>query len=95
MNAINILAAAAFTLEEPFNSNNTVVYVNTHPIKLVLHGNTIASKKPHGRISITLAGWNTPTTRARLNALPGVVIRKRGDVTTLNGKEWDGTWITI
>lgn len=34
-----------------------------------LHGNRIAWREPNGDISMTLAGWCTPTTRERLNGL--------------------------
>ena len=33
-----------------------------------LHDNHIAERAP-GVLAVTLAGWNTPTTRSRLNAL--------------------------
>ena len=36
---------------------------------LELHGNPIARHVPEGRIQFTLAGWNTPTTRDRINGL--------------------------
>lgn len=36
---------------------------------LTFHGNTIAVRKVDGSIEVTLAGWNTVTTRARINWL--------------------------
>lgn len=44
---------------------------------LYLHGNAIACLNPDGRIEVTTAGWNTPTTRERLNGLPGVRVYVR------------------
>jgi hypothetical protein len=44
--------------------------MSTDGAVLKLHGNTIAMIDPVTRnISVTLAGWNTPTTRDRLNGL--------------------------
>jgi hypothetical protein len=37
--------------------------------ELFYHGNMIASWNPDGSLSWTLAGWNTKTTRLRLNQL--------------------------
>jgi hypothetical protein len=34
-----------------------------------LHGNKIAEKVTESRIRVTLAGWNTPTTRERVNGI--------------------------
>ena len=42
-----------------------------------LHGNRIAWREPNGDISMTLAGWGTPTTRERLNGLCMLLIDKR------------------
>lgn len=52
---------------------NTAVLVNTthHGTEwtVTLHGNLIAKSESNGRIAVTLAGWPTPTTRSRINAL--------------------------
>jgi len=42
-----------------------------------------------------LAGWNTNTTRERLNALNGVRVTTKKGQAYLNGEKWDGEWITI
>jgi hypothetical protein len=42
-----------------------------------LHGNRIAWRESNGDISMTLAGWGTPTTRERLNGLCMLLIDKR------------------
>jgi hypothetical protein len=34
-----------------------------------LHGNHIAAIQDDGQVRVTLAGWPTPTTRSRVNAL--------------------------
>lgn len=59
---------------------------------LWLHGNKIA-KKVNGEIWITSAGWETNTTKERLNGLPNVSISQKKFKWYLNGKEWDGSWI--
>jgi hypothetical protein len=63
---------------------------------LKLFGNTIAELNHDTRmLKITTAGYNTRTTRERLNGLPGVsVVSKQGQMY-LNGEEWDGSWQTI
>ena len=44
---------------------------NTHSDgrNLFLHNNKIAWRASSGHVGFTLAGWNTPTTRERLNAI--------------------------
>ena len=34
-----------------------------------LHGNKIITRDPSGAVMATLAGWNTPTTRERVNGI--------------------------
>ena len=54
---------------------------------LYLFGNMIA-KRVRGGIMVTLAGWDTKSTRAYLNAIPGVNVWRSKGVTCLNGKPW-------
>lgn len=51
-----------------FRSGFTAVSVSAGDIAVTLHGNTIA-RRIAGRWRWTLAGWNTPLTRSRINAL--------------------------
>lgn len=66
-----------------------------------LHGNKIAEFESvfkndgNKNFNITLAGWNTNTTRERLNGLPGVRITTKQGQAYLNGQPWDGGWVTI
>ena len=69
MNKISQDAALAFACNKPFTRNNTQVSVQGAGVGLSLHGNDIAGKHGDGDVSITLAGWNTVTTRDRLNAI--------------------------
>lgn len=62
---------------------------------LYLHDNAIACHEPDGTISITTAGWNTPTTRERLNGIPGVRVYVRDHQLYLNGRPWDGSWTEV
>lgn len=61
---------------------------------LLLHGNKIATKRGDS-FFITNAGWQTNTTKERLNAIPGVSIQQKNWNWYLNGEEWDGSLIEI
>ena len=50
-------------------------------------GNMIA-KRVRGGIMVTLAGWDTKTTRAYLNNIPGVSVHRDKGRTYLNGIPW-------
>lgn len=63
------------------NTANGAIYV-------FLHGNMIYEVSPLGVASFGLCGWNTPTTRSRLNAL-GVGICVKKGVVYHNGKPVD------
>ena len=58
---------------------------------MYLHGNRIAWWDKNGQLWITNCGWDTPTTKERLNALPNVHIIQRNYQWYLNGVEWDGS----
>lgn len=74
--------------------NNTMT--NGH--ELFLFSNCI-TRRDRERIQVTTAGWNTKTTRDRLNMLPGVWVRCRKGNLQINfqseWKDWDGEWINI
>ena len=48
-----------------------------------------------GNLWITDAGWDSKTTKERLNGLSGVSIRQQRGVWFLNGREWDGRWVNV
>lgn len=81
---------------EAFNANiskklgNTEVIAGELTTGVLLHGNLIAIKYQDNSIAVTNAGWFTPTTKERLNALPGVSVCQKKSVWYLNSKEWDG-----
>lgn len=69
----------SWTVETFYNENlnvgvycydNTVIRVEADGARYVeLFGNMIFGKSPKGNYFFTLAGWNSNTTRARINAL--------------------------
>ena len=66
-----------------FRSGNTVVTADNTGIKVYLHGNCIFAIY-QGVKRFTLAGWNTVTTRSRLNAL-GVNVSQKNWSPVYNG----------
>ena len=66
-------AARAFCNNRKFSRSNTQVRtgvtIGDQPMtELLLHGHVIARRR-NGQLFVTLAGWPTPTTKSRLNAL--------------------------
>jgi hypothetical protein len=97
MSNITHKATTKFLEAERFNENNTSVEVLPNVTILKLHDNAIAYRynDPEKTLSITTCGWNTKTTRERLNSLPNVSITVKKGVQYLNGKEWDGELIDV
>ena len=62
---------------------------------LYLHDNPIARFDEQGDLWVTTAGWNTVTTRERLNGLPGVSVFVRRGRLHLNDEPWNGDWVRI
>lgn len=80
--------------------SKTIRNTSTDGNGIFLHGNKIAEwesmyKDDNKNINITLSGWNTVTTRERLNGLQGVHVTTKKGQAYLNGIEWNGDWITI
>lgn len=69
--------------------------------EVYLHGNCIVDTDPWGNITMTLAGWNTPTTRERLNGIAEVLglnarFTKRGKWAYLNDRPiQDNLWYPV
>jgi hypothetical protein len=87
----------AFLSAEPFKSSNTTVTVLPNVTILTLFGNNIAFRynDPGSTLSIQTTGWQTVTTKERLNGLPGVRISQSKGEWYLNGQKWDGKLIDI
>ena len=97
MRKITKESTEAFMNAKPFNKANMVVEVLPNVTVLKLYGNAIAYRynDPKKTLSITNCGWESNTTKERLNAIPGVSIQQSNFVWYLNGKEWDGELIDI
>ena len=87
----------AFLEARPFSRQNMRVTVAPNVTTLYLDGNAIAYRynDPKRTLSITTAGGDTLTTRARLNGIPGVTVYHEKGVCYLNGEKWDGELIDI
>ena len=97
MRSITAEAINAFNNHLPFKKGNTEVVVSWNVTTLKLHGNSIAFKYYDVKqtLLITNCGWQTNTTKERLNAIDGVSIYQRLGKWFLNGKEWDGKIVSI
>jgi len=92
MRKITRESTEAFLNDRPFKKANMEVEVLPNVTILKLHGNSIAYRynDPERTLSITNCGWESNTTKERLNALPGVRIHQANWIWYLNGEEWDG-----
>ena len=97
MRKITTESTKAFLNAEPFKKANMEVKVEPNVTILLLHGNAIAYKynDPKQTLSITNCGWESNTTKERLNALPNVNISQVNFVWYLNGEKWDGKLIDV
>ena len=95
MRKITEQAIDAFMNHRRFKKKNTEVYKGEFTTLLILFGNTIAIKYDDGSIEITTCGWNSATTRERLNGIPGVHIQSVKGELYLNRNKWDGKLIKI
>jgi hypothetical protein len=84
MRKVTSKAIAAFTASRNFKDGATQVEVTKDSTFLVLHGYRIACRGDKG-LFVNLCGWNTPTTRERLNGLPSVRIHTKQGQAFLNG----------
>ena len=86
MRKITSNAIAAFKNGENFKDGATQVNRRIGGMELVLHGHVIARHIDAVGLSINLCGWNTPTTRERLNGLPNVSVSTKQGQAFLNGQ---------
>ena len=54
-----------------------------------LHGNAIVKRDPDGLVRWSLAGWNTPTTRERVNGIANAGVCQVAFEPVLNGQVID------
>jgi len=83
-------------IKEAFEQGKSLKVGNTRTngTSVFLHGNEIVKRDPSGLVMATLAGWNTPTTRERVNGITGLGIHQKNFSPMLNGSEIDAfDWI--
>ena len=82
-------AVEAFINNIAFSSSNTSVSVHETGVAMLLHGNIIAIKTlKSGKIKINNCGWETPTTKERLNG----ILELCGSSNTTKIYTKNGTW---
>ena len=64
----------AFYNREPFKKSNMIVENKQGKTYLKLFNNIIAKLDENNELFITTAGWNSVTTRERLNGLSGFIL---------------------
>ena len=92
---ITIDAIRAFRNNQNFKRGNTWVQIVHGRRFLHLHRNVIAEMTQHGELYITAAGWQTVTTKERLNGFPSVNIVQKDFQWFLNGEAWNGELIKV
>ena len=95
MRKITREAVDKFLSKETFKKSNMAVVEDYGVYKLKLHNNTIATLDEFNMLSISNAGWESNTTKERLNGLPNVRINQKKFVWYLNGVEWNGEWTRV
>ena len=84
MRAIEKKMVQALQSKRNFHESNTCVECDNNNTYVYLFGNCIY-KVVNGKAYFTLAGWNTSTTRSRLNAL-GVGVTQKDWTPYWNGE---------
>jgi len=81
---------------DAFESRNSLTIDNsrTDGQSLWLFGNRIAEWRSDG-LWISNGGWDSKTTKERLNGLRGVSIAQVRGKWILNGRLWDGSWVHV
>jgi len=97
MRQITLQSKEAFYQAKSFKKANMEIEVLSNVTIMYLHGNAIAYmyNDPQRTLAITNCGWESNTTKERLNALDGVTISQKNFIWYLNGKEWNGSLIDI
>ena len=85
----------AFYNREPFKKSNMTVENKEGKTYLKVFDNVIAILDEVNELFITTAGWNSMTTRERLNGLSGVRLGTKKEQLYLNNIPWDGKLTNI
>jgi hypothetical protein len=88
MRKITENATNAFMAGRPFAQSNTAVMVNDGEVIMSLHGHPIAKRTEDGALYVRSAGWETTTTKERLNGVCGVSVNQKNWQWYLNGAVW-------
>lgn len=89
-------AVRAFMSDTNWRRDNTEVRTSGDSTRMYLHGNCIARRFPQtGDIHVSDGGWQSATTKERLNGIPGVRVHQRDHQWHLNDKPWSGSWTDI
>lgn len=95
-NKITMDSVHAFVAGKPFCRENMEVTTNDHGVYLKLHRNVIAIRTiPENQVYIRNAGWETNTTKMRLNYVLEIYnspfkIRQKNWIWYLGDKIWNG-----
>lgn len=75
-------------IKQAFEQGNSLKIGNTRTngTSVFLHGNEIIRRDISGLVFATLAGWNTPTTRERVNGITGMGFHQVGFVACIDGE---------
>lgn len=96
MRKIDEQAKNAFMNRKRFKSSNTEVVVIDDLPHLYLHNNMIAKVDNNNDLLINHCGWETRTTRSRLNSLPDVNIKiVKGDFMLNKMGHMKKGWINV
>lgn len=90
MRQITTKIVGAFERRQSLRIDNS----RTDGTSLWLFGNKIAEWREDG-LWISNGGWDSKTTKERLNGLTGVFIRQHRGAWWLNSRQWDGRWINV
>lgn len=100
MRKITRQSVNAFITGQPFKGGNMLVEKCDYDgaVTMKLHGNTIAHDTGQ-EVFITSAGWQSNTTKERLNGLLQTLntggIHQKNFEWFLNDQPWDGEWIKV
>jgi|TARA_R100000479_G_C6388864_1_gene204215 hypothetical protein len=91
MRKITAKIKQAFDRRESKTINNT----RTDGTTVWLHGNAIVKREDDG-VYVTLAGWNTPTTRERVNGITNIGFHQKNFEAYINNEPVSSTeWYKV
>ena len=85
-------------IKDAFDNGQSLTVNNTRTdgTSVYLFGNEIVRRDANGKVYATLAGWNTVTTRERVNGITGLNFHQVNHEPLLDGKSVDSSeWIAV